>query len=119
MSARLGPHRLIGICAITLILACCLKCGAGQHKQTVPTQHSVSLSWSPSSTSNVEYNIYRGTQHLGPYPVKVNPVPLSSTSFTDSSVQNGKTYYYVVTAVDQNSVESYYSNEAQIIVPAS
>jgi fibronectin type 3 domain-containing protein len=122
MSARLGPHRLIGICACTLFaltLACCLQCGAGQHNQAIPKQHSVNLSWNPSSTSNVEYNIYRGTQHLGPYPEKVNPAPLSSTSFTDSTVQNGKTYYYVVTAVDQNSVESDYSNEAQIIVPSS
>jgi fibronectin type 3 domain-containing protein len=122
MTARVVPHRLIGICAFTLFaftLTCCLQCGAGQHEQTVPGQHSVSLSWNPSSASNVEYNIYRGTQHLGPYPVKVSAAPLSSTSFTDSTVQNGKTYYYVVTAVDQNSVESDYSNEAQIIVPSS
>jgi len=122
MSTRLGLHQLISICAVTLFaitLSCSLECGAGHNSQRVPTQHSVSLSWNPSSTSNVQYNVYRGTQHLGPYPLKVNSAPLSSTAFADFTVQEGTTYYYVVTSVDQHSVESDYSNEAQVIVPSS
>src|SRR5215469_5978458 len=122
MIARLHPHRFISVCAFTLFaitLACSLECGAGHNSQTASKQHTVSLSWNPSATSNVQYNVYRGTQHLGPYPVKVNPAPLSSTSFTDLTVQNGATYYYVITAVDQHSVESDYSNEVQVIVPSS
>ena len=123
MTTRLAPHRLTSIFAFTLCaitVTCSLGCGAGHNIQTVPPkQHSVSLSWNPSSTSNVQYNIYRGTQHLGPYALKVNSTPLSSTSFADSTVQSGATYYYVVTAVDQHSVESNYSNEAQVTVPSS
>src|SRR5262249_6957389 len=111
MTGRFGPKRFISICAFTLFaitLGCTLQCGTGHHSETVLRQHSVSLSWSPSTTSNVQYNVYRGTQHLGPYSVKVNSAPLSSPSFADSTVQNGGTYYYVVTAVDQQSVESDY-----------
>jgi fibronectin type 3 domain-containing protein len=43
--------------------------------------------------------------------------PVTVTSFTDSTVQGGSTYFYVVTAVDGNSVESSFSNEAQAVIP--
>jgi fibronectin type 3 domain-containing protein len=38
-------------------------------------------------------------------------------SYTDSTVQSGVTYYYVVTAFDDWAQESAYSNEAIAIVP--
>jgi len=122
MTARIHSYRFISIGAFTLFaitLACSLECGAGHNNQAGSKEHTVSLSWNPSTTPNVQYNIYRGTQHLGPYSVKVNSAPISSTSFTDSTVQNGTTYYYVITAVDQHSVESDYSNEAQVLIPPS
>jgi fibronectin type 3 domain-containing protein len=64
----------------------------------------------------VGYNVYRGTQSGGPYAV-LNSSPNPSTSFTDSTVQAGSTYYYVVTAVDSTGTESAYSNQAQAVVP--
>ena len=114
-------QRLMTNCGLAVLLtasAGCLACGGGHKTQTSPQQHTVALSWKPSSTSSAQYNVYRGTQHLGPYTTKLNSTPLASTSFTDSTVQNGATYYYVVTAVDQNS-ESDYSNEAQVVIPPS
>ena len=81
------------------------------------TQHSVALSWNPSTSSVVGYNLYRGTQSGGPYSTKLNSSLLTNTRYTDSSVQSGATYYYVTTAVDSTSVESGYSNQATATIP--
>jgi len=79
--------------------------------------HSVSLNWTASTSSNVTgYHVYRGTVSNGPY-TKLTTSPVSLTSYTDYSVQSGKTYYYVTTAVDSTANESIYSNEAPAVVP--
>jgi fibronectin type 3 domain-containing protein len=36
----------------------------------------------------------------------------ATTTYADSGLTSGTTYYYVVTAVDSNGVESPYSNQA-------
>jgi hypothetical protein len=82
-----------------------------------PSTHSVSLFWSPSPSSVVGYNVYRGTTSGGPYPSKLTPSPLPTTSLVDSTVMAGTTYYYVATSVDQNNVESIYSNQLTAAVP--
>ena len=38
-------------------------------------------------------------------------------NYTDSTVQNGNTYYYVTTAVDGSGNESSYSNQASAVIP--
>jgi HYDIN/CFA65/VesB-like, Ig-like domain len=83
---------------------------------TAAPQHSVSLGWNASSSAVVGYNVYRGMQSGGPYAV-LNGSPDASTSYTDSSVQPGQTYYYVVTAVDNAGAESVFSNQAQAVIP--
>jgi len=84
---------------------------------TVP-QHSVALGWNTSTSSNVAgYNIYRGMVSGGPF-TRINSA-LNTTPFdTDSSVQAGQTYYYVVTAVDSTGAESGYSNQVQAVIPS-
>jgi TolB protein len=42
---------------------------------------------------------------------------VGGVNYTDSSVQNGTTYYYVTTAVDSSGNESTYSNEASANIP--
>lgn len=79
--------------------------------------HSVALSWTPSTSSVIGYNVYRGTQAGGPY-FKVNSSLESSTSYTDDTVASGTTYYYVATSVDSNEVESTFSNQAIAQVPS-
>lgn len=86
--------------------------GAGMQ----PTQHSASLSWTPSTSTVAGYNVYRGTQSGGPY-TRINTSLLPGTSYSDNSVQSGLVYFYVVTAVDANSQESSYSNEATAVIP--
>jgi hypothetical protein len=82
---------------------------------TPPVQHYVSISWDPSSSQVIGYNIYRGTRSGGPY-AKLNSSPLADTIYTDDSVQPGLTYYYVATSVDLNSVESAYSNQSTVLI---
>ena len=83
---------------------------------TVAAPHSVSLQWSPSTSSNISYyNVYRGTANGGPYSLLKNS--LSSTAYTDANVQSGSTYYYVTTAVSSSGMESGYSAPAQAVIP--
>jgi len=100
-----------------LLMGCCA-CGAPRNSNVAqPSQHSVTLSWTASTSDVVGYNIYRGTQHSGPYTLKLNSSPQAGTTFTDSTVQSGATYYYVVAAQDANQVQSDYSNEVSAIIP--
>ncbi|HKW17014.1 MAG TPA: choice-of-anchor D domain-containing protein [Terriglobales bacterium] len=78
--------------------------------------HTVALTWDPSTSTVVGYNIYRGTQSGGPYSL-LNSALLPGTSYTDASLQSGTTYFYVSTAVDSNNLESSYSNEASAAIP--
>jgi len=83
---------------------------------TPPPQHSVSLSWNPSTSAVLGYNVYRSTSSGGPYS-KIDAALDTSTTYTDSTVQSGQTYYYVTTAVDGSGLESTYSNQAQAVIP--
>jgi len=80
-------------------------------------QHSADLSWGPSPSTVVGYNVYRSTTPGGPY-TKINSSLDPSTLYTDSTVQSGQTYYYVSTAVDATSMESGYSNQLQMVIPS-
>jgi hypothetical protein len=79
--------------------------------------HTVGLTWMDSASTVSGYNVYRGTSTGGPYASKLTPSPISSTQFTDTGLQSGQTYFYVVTAVDSNGAESVYSNQATASIP--
>jgi hypothetical protein len=81
-----------------------------------PVQHTVTLSWTASTSTVTGYYAYRATNSGGPY-TKLNSSATASMSYADSTVQSGSTYYYVVTAVDSNGVESSNSNQVSGIVP--
>jgi len=81
-----------------------------------PVSHSVSLSWTASSSSIVGYNVYRGGQSSGPF-AKLNSSPDPATVYTDTAVVGGQTYYYTTTAVNSYGVESSFSNIAKAVVP--
>lgn len=78
--------------------------------------HSADLTWNASNDPVVGYNIYRGGATGGPYS-QINPVLDSSTNFTDDTVKGGRTYYFVVTAVDADNRESAFSNEVRVAIP--
>ncbi|HJZ65230.1 MAG TPA: choice-of-anchor D domain-containing protein [Candidatus Acidoferrum sp.] len=78
--------------------------------------HTVGLTWTDTGSAITGYNIYRSTTSGSGY-VKITGSLLPTTSYTDSTVQGGTTYFYVATAVDNTGTESAFSNEAQAIVP--
>ena len=49
--------------------------------------------------------------------MRLSTALVSTTSYTDATVQAGHRYYYVVTAVDSNRVESAFSHEISANVP--
>ncbi|HOQ03601.1 MAG TPA: DUF5010 C-terminal domain-containing protein [Anaerohalosphaeraceae bacterium] len=71
----------------------------------------VTLDWADNTESDLlGYNVYRSETSGSGY-ILLNPEPLTASAYVDTSVQNGLTYYYVVTAVDNLLNESAYSSE--------
>lgn len=76
--------------------------------------HVVVLRWAASASTGVTgYNIYRGTKP-GSYQRIASPGNI--TSYTDTTVLSGFTYYYVVTATS-GSEESAFSAPSRAVVP--
>ncbi len=69
---------------------------------------TVNLSWN-SNPEAAKYNVYRSVVQGGGY-VKVSTT--TGTTYTDSSVKNGTTYYYIVRGLDALGNEGANSNEA-------
>ncbi len=65
----------------------------------------LTIFWFPSMTADVvKYRIYRGdTPHSM---AMVGEVPSSKLQFVDKGLAPGRTYYYYVTAVDKDGIES-------------
>jgi hypothetical protein len=89
----------------------------GKGTQPPPVVHSIILTWGASTSSGVVgYNVYRGTVSGGPYTL-VTTSPVAITSYTDTTGQQGQTYYYVVTSIDSSNVQSGYSNVVSATIP--
>jgi fibronectin type 3 domain-containing protein len=66
----------------------------------------VALSWSaPAGATNMTYNVYRGTSQGGEAATPV-ATGLTTTSFTDTNLAGGTTYWYEVTSVDPQSLST-------------
>jgi hypothetical protein len=79
------------------------------------TQHTVMLSWN-ASNSATGYNVYRSATSGSGY-ARVNSGLDGALNYSDTSVQNGQTYFYVTTAVDALGQESAYSSEVSALIP--
>jgi fibronectin type 3 domain-containing protein len=75
----------------------------------------VALSWDPSPSDIIGYYVYR--MLLDGTFAKITNAPVVLTEFTDTRIQSGQTYTYVVTAVDADNVESDYSEPATATIP--
>jgi fibronectin type 3 domain-containing protein/pimeloyl-ACP methyl ester carboxylesterase len=82
--------------------------------QATVGEGGIDLTWSPGGEgSPAGYNVYRSTSFFSD-PIdetKLNTSPLSDASYTDTGVTSGTTYYYQVTAVDDEENESGPSNQ--------
>lgn len=68
----------------------------------------VNLTWDATGDT-VRYNLYRSMFSGGGFNLLTNTY---TTSYTDTTVLNGVTYYYVVSSIDSDGLESGNSNEA-------
>jgi hypothetical protein len=66
----------------------------------IPTTTGIVLKWNDSEVSDLKgYNLYRQAGDAADF-IKVTPAPLSIASYLDTSVEDGQTYTYAVTALD-------------------
>lgn len=95
-----------------------LLCNIAVAKITPPVMHTVGLSWNAVTTpvAATGYNIYHSLISGGPY-TKVNAIPITTLTYTDNTVTNGNTYFYVATAVAADGTESAFSTQVTAIVP--
>ena len=92
-----------GLTAIQDVLSWTYSTGSSTNPPPAPTNVTatagngqVGLSWSASSGAT-SYNVKRSTTNGGPYTTIASP---TTTSYTDTGLTNGTTYYYVVSAVN-------------------
>ncbi len=114
---------LFAICAAALAvgLSGCgaqYNSGSGNNPPPTPGAHTVTLHWAPSSSVVSGYYVYRGTTSGGPY-TQLGLTGSGTTQYTDATVQNSQTYYYVVTAFDASYVQSAFSTETSATIPAT
>ncbi len=81
-----------------------------------PAPTSLLLAWNPSTSTVVGYNVYTSSISGGPY-TRLTSSPVATTSYSDTVIQPGETYYFVVTAVNSSGIESAYSNEISATIP--
>ena len=85
----------------------------------VPSESAVRLAWTASPEADVAgYFVYRASAPGAEF-VRLTPTPIPRTTYTDPTVERGKTYSYVVTAVDRATrpKESARSAPASVTVP--
>lgn len=71
----------------------------------------IQLFWYANAERDIiGYNVYRSASVEGPVQ-KLNAAPVADTTFIDATVIRGQTYYYTITAVDNETNESAASKE--------
>jgi hypothetical protein len=85
----------------------------------VSTSYEVNLTWSaPISSSDpvAGYIVYRAPSGSTSYQ-QISTSVVTQTAYTDSSVQTGQTYDYIVESVDASGSDSVPSNMASVAIP--
>jgi hypothetical protein len=98
--------------------------GPSSGRPTVPAAHVVRLSWNASRPASkaapdaiVGYIVYRSTTSHDRAAKPVTSEKVISTTYADSAVESGKTYYYVTRAVSASGKLSGPSTELSVRIP--
>jgi endoglucanase Acf2 len=78
--------------------------------------YEIDLSWAAPSGAVTGYNVFRGTTAGGESATPLNATPLTGTTYQDTTVTPGTTYYYVIEAVN-GAGSSGHSGEASATTP--
>ena len=116
-SITLPNDKHIEVLAISAVSAVAAPTGL---TATAVSAGEIDLSWAAPTGNVTGYNVYRGTASGGESttPLNSTPLPAGATSFQDTSVTPGNTYYYVIRAVS-GPVLSAISTEATAAAPSS
>lgn len=111
---------LLSLLLLPLITSCGSHIVSASGLAGVSSKYTVQLTWNEPGSADpaVSYNVYR---ELTTGPVgfaQINTSPVVATTYTDTQVQLGTSYSYVVRAVDAEGGESNVSNIATVQVPA-
>jgi hypothetical protein len=90
--------------------------GAGTQTNSQAVLHSVALNWTPSTSVVAGYHVLRSEISGGPY-TKLDSNLVTADTYTDSTVQAGLTYFYVVTSVESSGLESPDSVQTAATIP--
>ena len=85
---------------------------------TMASAHSVNVTWTASSSPVTGYFVYRRTGMNGSFG-RLESIVDTTTSFTDSNVADGATYFYFVTAVSADNIESAPTSAVSVTIPTS
>jgi len=82
------------------------------------SQSVVKLKWEENPANTAGYVVYRAPDPSGPF-MRISTQAVPSAEFVDSGLAAGHTYYYVVTSVGSDDVESEYSAPISATVPGA
>jgi Abnormal spindle-like microcephaly-assoc'd, ASPM-SPD-2-Hydin len=85
----------------------------------VSTAYEVELNWDPPASSPdpvASYNVYRAPSGGSTY-TQLNTTAVTQTTYTDTNVQDGQTYDYIVESVDASGNTSSPSTAAVVPIP--
>jgi Abnormal spindle-like microcephaly-assoc'd, ASPM-SPD-2-Hydin len=80
------------------------------------SQSAIKLNWEESPVSVAGYVVYRSAEPSGPF-TRVSSEAVPTGEYTDTGLAAGHTYYYVVTSLDSDQMESEYSEPIAATVP--
>ncbi len=111
-TANIAGKNVCNIVVVQRVIAASL----GRSCLTSSGMHVVSLSWRASTSRDVTgYVVYRGAASGGPYEFLASAGNV--TTYTDTTVISGQTYYYVITSLSRSGGESEYSAPVQAVIP--
>ncbi len=120
---RTGKLAILVLAAFTFLLGVGLFVWGNSHNWPVvlavsgkDPSHSVTLSWTASTSNIVGYHVYVANKSGGPYQLATKRI-IGQTTYTDTNVVSGKTYYYIVKSVDSSGTESDASKEVTAKIP--
>ena len=104
-------HNVVKVGTTLALLACGALATAQlpvpNNQITVPDSGKVTVKWDAVAGA-AGYNVYRTPQYYGPgdFTTPLNAAPLTVRTYTDTGLTNGTRYYYIVTTIDSNGVET-------------
>ena len=102
-----------GVCNV-IVVQRVVNASLGSTCLTSSGLHVVTLNWTAGGSNVIGYKVYRSSNSGGPYTALQTVGAV--TTYTDTTVITGQTYYYVITSLDNTGAESAFSNQAQAIV---